>query len=228
MIMFCVFVLGGCNALDDCDCDHTNAASENGDSDNANPQQNTGTGDNNTTGGAAVIDGTWKIESGRATIWEYNKMRNLTYTPTTDIGEIGIEMTQNTGQYAYSYGKDTYAMTLSGKNVMMSGAYGGGIVVLIVTDFTYDDNPEETGVIMGSPLQGNHIFSYLGNNTYEMTEAAWEKVLNYNNYGAPFTHTVKLENPSTLRIAYEQKFDQDVLGNVPFAEACEFVLSRVR
>ena len=190
VILFLAFISGGCGG----------GSSGSG----GNSQGNNGNGNSNGNNGgqSGEINGTWEIVSGHGTTMSGTS--HWTYAPGR-IGEIGIEVSKNNYGYGSIY-DNFYATTLTGNEVINSGAKGSSWIFI---DCTRDDDPDAK-VLAGTSFGSLSMLEYIENGTYQTTEKTYDKLSEvFPNMGnlnmGNFTETLVLEDSDTLRYTYEGK-----------------------
>ena len=185
----------------------TGSGSTSGNNNNStnNNTNNDSTDSNNNGGGnsgtAVNISGTWKIVDGNYTMSDDGKMAASGTYVQGSVDSLQITMGESDSNYFAGF----YSMTLTGKNVIGSGAKGAGSVIITFKLNDSDDN-------LQSYLYCSPFFVYDGENTYTTTEKERDSFMEGQLNAYSFKNTVTLVNNSTLKWSYWTKSNPDTLS----------------
>ena len=226
----------------------TGSGNTSGNNNNSTNNNNNNTNDDSTdsnnngsgnSGTPVNIDGTWEIVDGSHVMsydqnYFVNELAGKTLTMHYVQGSFNnfqIEMKTNAEWYAEKglgdagVFSDFYAMVLRGNNVLSSGVWGGGTIML---DFENDDPIYRSSIKPTSVGFNTSIYyNYVGNNTYQATEEDEDSVAGGKSNTGYWENTVTLVNNSTLKWSYWWKDNPNtqILGGVEYYQ--ELTLKRV-
>ena len=170
--------------------DYTNNTAPNTNT-NTSPTPNTNTNTNTQSDFPPQISGSWKITSGSGltsqTVSGRVYVSHLTYTPKVTDSAIGLSVTQNDFATYYGDYAGLFSLTLTGDNVINSGAKGGGAVRI---SYSVAESP---GRQADFTFTGGKAFSYIGSGTYRLI------VSNGTSYQE---QTITLESETSIRWKY--------------------------
>lgn len=181
-----------------------------------NPDTNNQNQDTNTGSDTPVaISGMWEIVSGYGIVSNdvsgKTYVNHLTYAPGKNRA-VSITMTKNT----YSF-PDYYTLELAGDNVV------AGVALSVY--YTIDEYPNNEARTY--PIFAIQVFDYIGNGTYQATDKLIEELTGTKGNAGNFTHTLKLENASTLRWTVWSKMNSLTMNSSDEA-LYEIVLKKVQ